>query len=229
MNLKELIFGGAVRNAGGVGGAYRDSIQAWLPIKNIIGGVVVTKDNRFIKVCEVLPVNFYLKSPADQENIIVSFASYLKIAPNTLQIMVRTQKADMADYVARMRSYAEAEENEKCREMIEDNIAEVGWLGSSSAITRRFFLAFQYEPQMKAKRNTVRAIADRLNEEADTARRYLDVCGLEVLEPRYADNMVLELLYEIINKKTSRRVKLPPGVFDMTTAVHGLYETEDSQ
>ena len=48
MNLKELIFGGAVRNAGGVGGAYRDSIQAWLPIKNIIGGVVVTKDNRFI-------------------------------------------------------------------------------------------------------------------------------------------------------------------------------------
>jgi len=51
------------------------------------------------------------------------------------------------------------------------NIAEVGWLGSSSAITRRFFLAFQYEPQMKAKRNTVRAIAERLNEEADTARR----------------------------------------------------------
>ena len=119
MNLKELIFGGGVKDAGGNGGAYRDSIQAWLPIKNIVGGVIVTKDNRFVKVCEVLPVNFYLKSPADQENIILSFAAYLKIAPNTLQIMVRTQKADMADYVARMRAYAEAEENEKCREMID--------------------------------------------------------------------------------------------------------------
>ena len=113
--------------------------------------------------------------------------------------------------------------------MIEDNIAEVDWLGASSAITRRFFLVFQYEPQMKAKRNTVRAIAQRLSEEADTARRYLDVCGLEVLEPRYADNTVLELLYELINKKTSRRVKLPEGVFDMTTAVHGLYETGGNQ
>lgn len=133
------------------------------------------------------------------------------------------------EYVARMRAYAEAEENEKCREMIEDNIAEVDWLGASSAITRRFFLVFQYEPQMKAKRNTVRAIAQRLSEEADTARRYLDVCGLEVLEPRYADNTVLELLYELINKKTSRRVKLPEGVFDMTTAVHGLYETGGNQ
>ena len=103
MNLKELIFGGGVKVAGGAGGAYRDSIQAWLPVKNIIGGVIVTKDNRFVKVCEVLPVNFYLKSPADQENIILSFAAYLKIAPNMLQIMVRTQKADMADYVARMK------------------------------------------------------------------------------------------------------------------------------
>ena len=202
MNLKELIFGGGVKNAGAAG-TYRDSIQAWLLFKSIVHSMVVTKDNRFVKICEVLPVNFYLKSP-----------------------MVRTQKANMDDYVARMRAYAEAEENEKCREMIEDNIAEVDWLGASTAITRRFFLVFQYEPQMKTRGNTVRAVAQRLSEEADTARRYLDICGLEVLEPRYADNTVLELLYELINKKTSRRVKLPQGVFNMTTAVHGIYENE---
>ena len=173
MNLKELIFGGGVKNAGAAG-TYRDSIQAWLLFKSIVHSMVVTKDNRFVKICEVLPVNFYLKSP-----------------------MVRTQKANMDDYVARMRAYAEAEENEKCREMIEDNIAEVDWLGASTAITRRFFLVFQYEPQMKTRGNTVRAVAQRLSEEADTARRYLDICGLEVLEPRYADNTVLELLYEL--------------------------------
>ena len=38
------------------------------------------------------------------------------------------------------------------------------------------------------------------------------------------DDFILKLLYEIINKRTSRRVKLPEGVFDMTTAVHGIYE-----
>ena len=58
MNVKELIFGGIVKTAGG--GAWRDSIQAWLPIKNIVGGVVVTRDNRFVKILEVLPVNIYL-------------------------------------------------------------------------------------------------------------------------------------------------------------------------
>jgi hypothetical protein len=47
---------------------------------------------------------------------------------------------------------------------------------------------------------------------------------LEVLEPRYSDDFVLKLLYEIINKRTGLRVKLPEGVFDMTTAVHGIFE-----
>lgn len=45
-----------------------------------------------------------------------------------------------------------------------------------------------------------------------------------MLEPRYADDFTLKLLYEIINKETGHRVKLPEGVFDMTTAVHGIYE-----
>ena len=71
--------------------------------------------------------------------------------------------------------------------------------------------------------NTVKGIIQRLNEEADTARRYLDICELEVLEPRYTDDFVLKLLYELINKGTSLRVKLPEGVFDMTTEVHGVY------
>ena len=223
MNVKELIFGGGVKAAGG-DGAYRDSIQAWLPIKNIRGGVVVTRDNRFIKILEILPVNIYLKSANDRQNIIASYAVWLKIAPDNLQLEARTLPADTAEYVERMKGFAEQEENESCREMIEDNIAEIGQGVASDAIRHRFFLIFQYESHMKSKGHSVAAIIQRLNEEADTARRYLDVCELEVLEPRYTDDFILKLLYEIINKRTSCRVKLPEGVFDMTTAVHGIYE-----
>ena len=223
MNVKELIFGGGVKTSVG-GGAWRDSIQAWLPIKNIVGGVVVTRDNRFIKILELLPVNIYLKSPNDRQNIISSYASWLKIAPDNIQLEARTLPADTAAYVDRMKEYAEHEDNESCREMIEDNITEIGEGVASDAIRHRFFLIFQYEASMKAKRNTTAGIIQRLNEEADTARRYLDLCELEVLEPRFSDDFVLKLLYEIINKRTSQRVKLPEGVFDMTTAVHGIYE-----
>ena len=222
MNIKKLIFGGGVKTASG--GAYRDSIQAWLPIKNIMGGVAVTRDNRFIKILEVLPVNIYLKSPGDRQNIISSYAAYLKIAPDGIMLQARTLPADTAEYVERMRQYAGQEENPSCQEMIEDNIREIGQGVASDAIRHRFFLIFQYEAHMKSKGNSVAAIIQRLNEEADTARRYLDVCELEVLEPHYTDDFILKLLYEVINKRTSLRVKLPEGVFDMTTPVHGIFE-----
>ena len=186
--------------------------------------MVVTKDGRFIKILEVLPVNIYLKSPNDRENIISAYAAWLKIAPDDLQIEARTLPADTADYVERMKQYAAHEPNESCREMIEDNIREIGQGVASDALRHRFFLIFQYESRMRSKGHTTAAIVQRLNEEADTARRYLDGCELEVLEPSFMDDFVLKLLYEIINKRTSRRVQLPEGVFDMTTAVHGVFE-----
>ncbi len=223
MNVKDLIFGG-VKGVGEGGGGYRGSAQEWLPIKNIVGGVVVTKDHRFIKILEVLPVNIYLKSPNDRQNIISAYASYLKIAPDNLQLEVRTLPADTTDYVERMRRYAEGEENSSCREMIEDNIQEIGLGVAHEAIRHRFFLIFQFENTMKSKGRSVDAIVQRLNDEADTARRYLDMCEVEVQVPQYSDDFVLKLLYDIINKRTAQRVKLPEGVFDMTTAIHGIYE-----
>lgn len=224
MGLKELIFGGSVRGLDDSGrGEYAGSIQQWLPVKNIVDGTVITKDRRFIKIAETLPVNFHLKTPAEQQTIIHYFASYLKIAPRSLQIRVVTQRLDLEGYVKKMREYYEAETNALCREMIEDNIAEVSYIAANEVTTHRFFIIFQYEPQMKARNNTVRAIAARLNEEADTARRYLDLCGLEVLDPDYMDNAVLDVLYEVVNKRTGRRVRLPDGVFDMVTAIHGVY------
>jgi hypothetical protein len=226
MNLKELIFGGSVKGLDSSGDGYSGSVQEWLPIKNITGGMVVTKDRRFVKIVEVLPVNFHLKTPHEQQNIIYYFASYLKIAPNSIQIRIVTQRLDLEGYIEKMIKYRDNEENDKCREMIEDNITMVSDVVANEVTTHRFFIIIQYEPHMKARNNTVRAIAERLNEEADMARRYLDLCGLEVLEPEYSDNAVAELLYEVINKRSAGRVKLPDGVFDMMTAIHGYYGSQ---
>ena len=69
----------------------------------------------FRQILEVLPVNIYLKSPADRKNIITSFAAYLKIAPDSMQFEARTLPADMTDYIRQMEEYAKNEENDYCR------------------------------------------------------------------------------------------------------------------
>lgn len=221
MSIRELIFGEEVKPGNiRASGRYRNSVQNWLPIADIRGGTVITTDGRFVKIIEVMPVNFYLKSAAEQQSIIYYFASYLKIAPDNLQILAVTQKADIEAYVSRLRRLCEAEPSESCREMIEDNISEVEYLADRETLTRRFFIAFQYEQHMNAHCD-IDGIIRRLNEEAETARHYLDMCGLEVVQPDYSDVFLAELLFSLLNRKTSRTVKLPVNMFSMCSEIHG--------
>ncbi len=227
--LKNLIFGSNIREEKSDQSEMENSTQKLIPVSDIRSGVIITRDGRFIKVLEVLPVNFYLKSPIDQANIIYYYTAFLKVAPDNLQIRVVTQKADIEGYTARMRHFCDTEPNPLCREMILDNIREVNYLAASEAVTRRFFLIFQYEPRMKAKAGSMQDIAGRLKDEANTARRYLALCGLQTVDVTYEDNFLLDLLYRQFNKKTSRTAALPYGVFDMMTDIHGVYVTEDRE
>lgn len=226
MNLKNAIFGGSVTGISDRSGAYDGSIQAWLPIKDIVQGVVVTRDKRFVKILELLPVNFYTMSSMDKSAAIEDFTAYLKIAPANLQINVLTQPFDLDGYLKLLRGYLERETNEQCRLMLEESMDYVPQLVEREALTHRFFLSFSYDPSMKAPDHTPEAIAAVLNEKAEVARRYLDRCGVAVLEPEYADNFILELFYKLINKHTSQHLRLPDGVFDMLGMVHGVYDEE---
>ena len=67
----------------------------YIPIKNIQNGVIETTDNRFLKICEVEPVNFDLKNEHEQEKIISSFEKYLRIAPKSFQVKCLSRKASV--------------------------------------------------------------------------------------------------------------------------------------
>lgn len=79
---------------------------------------------------------------------------------------------------------------------------------------------------MKARDSTPEAIAERLREEEQSARRYLDMCRLEVVCVQYVDNFQLDLLYALINKRTNQYAKLPLRAYDMISKIHGLGDDE---
>ena len=214
MDVKQIIFGGpSVRRADVP--VYKNSVQEWLPIADIQDGVVIMKDGRYVKLLEVYPVNFYLKSHTEQQNIIYYFQSYLKIAPDNLQIRIFTQKVDINAYMERMWQFYDDEPNESCREMIEDNVNMVHYLAHNEAVTRRFFIIFSLEPGMKIRGNEFRDIVARLQAEADTARQYLDSCGLEVVQWDDPDDAIINLFYEYLNKNTCKSNKLTGKTADM--------------
>lgn len=220
LNIKGLLFGNQPTAHSTAKNHYENSTQNWIPISDIKDGVVITDSGNFIKILEILPVNLNLKSPIERNNIIAYYASYLKIAPDNIQILVMTQKADIEGYLNMMRVFYEKETDENCKEMIADNIAEIEYLAEQEALSRRFFIVFRFESRMRIRNNNYESIIQRLGEEADTAANYLDMCGLEVVQPDYYDNFVCEVLYSILNKKTSKTVKPPLSVFTMIGEVH---------
>ena len=104
--------------------------SSYLPVSQIRNGVIKTKDERYIKIIEILPINFLLRSASEKRNIIYSFASYLKIAPPNLQFKILSKKADIKDYIEKIRREAEQETDERCRTLQEDYAKLLTQLGT---------------------------------------------------------------------------------------------------
>lgn len=204
------------------------SLQSWLPIQDIREGIILTRMGEFIKLLEILPINFRYLSDEEQTRIVGYFAGYLKIAPDMLQILCITREPDVTAYIRRMQETRDKEPVKACRDMIDDNIRTVHQYAMSGALTTRFFLAFRFESAAMALHGDgFEAIADALYDAEETARQYLSRCGLSVVQPDYADNFVVETVYSMLCKQTSRAEKLPLYFRTMLAEVHGGERREE--
>ena len=180
----------------------------YVPIEKIENGVIYTRDHRYVKVVEVVPVNFLLRSAQEQRGIIYSFISYLKIAPVKVQFKVLTKRADIDRHVETVRRELEQETDPHCRMLQEDYLRLIQQLGSREAITRRFFLIFEYEEE--------EAIAS-LQTAARTASNYLRQCGNTVIVPENEDEAASEILYNILCRKESNEQPFPQKLKSVLT------------
>lgn len=129
-------------------------VQDYLPIRDLKNGIIETTDNRYIKILEIEPINFTLRSDEEQFNIISSFASWLKISPMRLQFKSITRRADSDKHISMICEELEHEENPQCKELGEDYIGLIKDVGNREALTRRFFLIFPVRggrPQRKRR------------------------------------------------------------------------------
>ena len=177
-------------------------VQPFLPVKDIRNGIVETTDGRYIKILEIEPINFMLRSSEEQYNILSSFASWLKISPMRLQFKSITRKADSDKHVALIRKELAEEENERCKAMGEDYIRLIKDVGSREALTRRFFLIYQYEAIGRNESDDFSKIYSILVSAEQNARAYFMQCGNTIIQPKNPDQAVAEILYMFFNRRS---------------------------
>ena len=176
--------------------------QDFIPIKNLDHGTIETADGRYIKILEVEPINFMLRSAEEQYAIISSFASWLKISPVHLQFKSITRKADSDKHIAMLRKEMETEESEQCKKLSEGYIRLIKDVGSREALTRRFFLIFRYEELRRNENSDYGQICSTLLTAEQNARAYFMQCGNNILQPKDPDEATAEILYMFFNRRS---------------------------
>ena len=176
--------------------------QDFIPIKNLEHGIIEATDGRYIKILEIEPINFMLRSEEEQYEIICSFASWLKISPVHLQFKSITRKADSDKHIAMLRKEMETEESEQCKKLSEGYIRLIKDVGSREALTRRFFLIFRYEELRRNENSDYGQICSTLLTAEQNARAYFMQCGNNILQPKDPDEATAEILYMFFNRRS---------------------------
>lgn len=180
------------------------STQRLLPIREIRDGIIITNDNRHIKVLEVMPINFLLMSSTEQSNIIASFRDIFKVGPSRLQFKSISKKSNMDKHLRTLREEAMQEESDKCFEMQMEYAKLLKDAGNNYGVSRRFFIAFEYEHEGNIfAKATEGEILYQLETVTSRIVSVLSACGNEVIELSDRDDQILEILYTILNRRKS--------------------------
>ncbi len=186
-------------------------MQSWLGVKAVKNGVIELSGGRYVRILEVKPIHFALRSAEEQTNIIQSFAGLLKIAPVRIQIKSVSRRANGSEYIksvdADLKSQTDAESIALGREYVR----LIQSLESRDAVSRRFFFIFEYEPIGRQDTSYAAAYA-ALETATHTVKSCLAQCGNAVIIPEDADKHLAEILYEYLNPKSSRTETLEQRV-----------------
>lgn len=88
------------------------SVQEWIPIEQFFdNGIIKMKNNIFIKIIKIYPINYNLKSELEKKSILNSYKTFLKTCNFDIQILIQSNKENLSDHINKIRKQMKKEEN----------------------------------------------------------------------------------------------------------------------
>ena len=94
-----------------------ESVQNWLPFQEILdNGIIKIDENNFIKIINISPINFNLKSELEKEAILNSYKIFLKTCNFNFQILIESNKENLSNHILNIQENL-IQENENISEI----------------------------------------------------------------------------------------------------------------
>ncbi len=147
------------------------STQASLLISELRDGLVIMKDGSFRAVIACQSINFDLMSATEREGVEYSYQNFLNSLNFTTQILVRSQRVDIAPYIERLAEIRRNNDNMLLGVLMDDYIDFIDRLSQEANIMdKSFFIVIPYYTNAEAEKalEQAKSIFRSFSKPADT-------------------------------------------------------------
>lgn len=125
----------------------RSTTQGHLLIADIVDDLLLTKEGGAALILKASALNFSLLSEKEQEAITYAYAAFLNSLSFPIQIVVRSQKKDVSNYLKYLKEQEEKQTNEKLKRLIasyQEFVAQI--VKRRNVLEKEFFIVVPFSP-----------------------------------------------------------------------------------
>ena len=178
------------------------SVQDWLPYLEIFdNGIIKLKNNSYIKIIKINPINFNLKSNLEKTAILNSYKIFLKTCKFNIQILIQSNKEDLTSHISNIEKINK-NEKEKILEIKNNYINYILELNKKRKSSSKNFYLILKENNKKEKFNeeNERYFIEKLNENYFKIKECLARCGNFVTDIS-SKKEIEKILYSFFNSR----------------------------
>ena len=118
------------------------SIQKWIPIDYFLdNGIVKIKNNKYIKILKVEPINYNLKSELEKESILNSYKIFLKTCDFNCQILIQSNKQDLSKNISLIKNNLKNKKESFLKNISEDYINYINTINiNQKSSSKNFYI-----------------------------------------------------------------------------------------
>jgi hypothetical protein len=121
--------------------------QDFVPIKEIRDGIIILKDGSMRAIVMASSVNFALKSPDEQQAIILQFQNFLNSLDFSIQISVQSRELDIRPYISMLEGRYKDELGDLMKIQIKEYIQFIkNFVDQTNIMTKTFFVVIPFSP-----------------------------------------------------------------------------------
>ena len=175
-------------------------MQQWIPIETIYDdGLIKMKNQSFLKIIIVCPINYQLKSDFEKEAIINAYKIFLKNCNFNIQILIQSTREDINEIIENINKI-NLNESKKIKKIKEEYCKYIKKLNFKNKFSsKKFYILIKKIPE-KNKNNSIEIIQEELNANYLKIKESLSRCGNTVNEV-ISKNEIKKIIKSFINKK----------------------------